>query len=191
MAATNPSKARDSKGKLDFKYHVPREHTTVFLPDCHSSFTARVQEIYSIATKGISSNNIPKWAKCCKTMGTKACFRTLAHPESELQDFKTILIVNNIQNEREFFSFMKKELPRNGDWDILLPQINMRHPGAINQPENQPKDPEPANLGIPEEPAHNIELEREEQYKAVAEQNEKLSQEVAGLKREINSVKVV
>ena len=191
MAAKNPSNAKNSKGKLDFKYHVSTENSTVYLPDGHSSFIARVQEIFSIAKKGISSNNIPKWAKCCKTMCTKACFRTLAHPESELQDFKTILKLNNINNDKEFFSFMKKELPRNGDWDILLPQINMRHTGANNQPENQPEDPEPANLGIPEEPAHNIELEREEQYKAVAEQNEKLSQEVACLKREINSVKVV
>ena len=191
MAANNPSKANDSKGKLDYKYHLPKDYKTVFLPDEHSSFITRVQEIYSTAVKGVKGNNMPKWAKCCKTMGTKACFRALGHPSYEYEDLKTILVVNNIQNDTEFITFMRNTLPRDEDRNILLPQINMRHPEAANQPENHPQDPEPANLVIPEEPAHNNQIQLQEQYQAVAEQNEKLSQEAVGLRREVDKLKVV
>ena len=191
MAAKNPSKVRDCKSKLDFKYHVPTEYSTVYLEDGHPSFITRVQELYSIGFKGISGNNIPKWAKCCKTLATKACFRTLGHPQAECQDFKAILKLNNITNEREFTSFLKRELPRDKDGNILMPQININHHEAVNQPENHPQNPEPANLVIAEVPAHNNQIQLQEQCQAVAEQNQKLSQEVADLRAEDKKLKVV
>ena len=191
MATKASQKNSKTNKKLEIKYHKPTESETVFLPSDHPSFISRLQQIYDLATSTIEARHVSKWAKCCRTMEKHGRVGQLGHPADQCQDFKMILQWNNIQNEEQFIVFMKNELPTRENGDFQLPQINMRHPGANNQLENQPEDPEPANLGIPEEPAHNFELKREEQYRAVAEQNEKLSQAVADLKREINSTKVV
>ena len=44
---------------------------------------------------------------------------------------KDLMAQEQIETEADLLNYMKKTLPRNQEGEILLPQINMKHPTAI------------------------------------------------------------
>ena len=106
MADSSPSKSDHSNEKLDIKYKVPTDHKEVYLPEFHSGFITRIQQIYSNAIKAVKGRNAPKWAKCCKVMLKKGNSGALGHPKADCESFKRIFEVNNIQSQKEFINFM-------------------------------------------------------------------------------------
>ena len=102
-----------------------------YYPDTSDKFKYQITLLHTIVEASKKHRNNVRWAKCCHCIERRVGSGSLNHPEEEMITMKDLMAQENIKNEEDMFSYMKKNLPRNDKDEILLPQINMKHPDTI------------------------------------------------------------
>ena len=110
---------------------VPFTYLNTYATDTSTKFIERNTILYTfVASYKIHRNNV-RWAKCCHCIEGRTSKGSLNHPEEKMITIKDLIAQEEIETEADLLNYMKKTLPRNKEGEILLPQINMKHPTAI------------------------------------------------------------
>lgn len=92
------------------------------------AFKFAVTVLYSAVQGYYEHRKDARWAKCCSTLERRVKHASLGHPENEMIKLSELVRLNKILNRQDLEDYILKVLPKNEKDEILLPQINMKHP---------------------------------------------------------------
>lgn len=102
-----------------------------FVSKGSSALETRLAAITNMAEASTRSNNSAWWIQCCSTIVRNIDLQLLGHPQNHVVTIRKLFQANHISNQQEFKDYLLEVLPKNEDGLVLLPEINMEHPGQI------------------------------------------------------------
>ena len=104
---------------------------TTFVPTSGPLLDSQLELIFNMAETSVRNNNTGWWAHCCFGVVRNIDCKVLGHPHNQVESLRKLFQTNRLTNLETFKQYMLTTLPRNDVGLVLLPQINMEHPGEI------------------------------------------------------------
>lgn len=119
------------QGSKTIKHFRKTPHKTIYVPLSSELLTSQFKLMHNMADSSLKHYNPCWWADCCSTMVRNVDCSQLGHPQHQLVTIRKLFQQHSLTNLEKFVSYMLTVLPKNDVGLILLPQINMEHPGNI------------------------------------------------------------
>ena len=123
MQRNLPNEKSESFGRFHSRQHVRN-----YAPDNSDTFKTMVTLLYTSVQAYQKYRKNARWATCCHTLEKRVERGSLGHPEHQMVKLSTLIRHHHIVSRQDLENYLKTTLPRNHAGQVLLPQINMRHP---------------------------------------------------------------
>ena len=148
-----------------------KKHHSTYTND-EQSLKKKLQLLFQLAAKVIQTRNKGFWANCCSTLIRNVDHLTLGHPVDSVQRIKDLFDHHRLHTEHQFIEYMLNNLPRNDHGHILVPEVNMEHPGN----EHPVKHEEMSEDEAPRTSQNNIVVKLESLEREVTDQKQLINQ---------------
>ena len=181
---------RESPESDQHPQRVPKRFPVVpyredYAPGWSVTFENRCHDLFTFIHAYMRHRQPSRWAKCCKTFEGRVPRGSLGHPEYEMVHTSHLVKVLGIRKVEDLQKYVKKQVSRNKDGDLQLPQANMAHPFVKKEEEDLPEEHKlPPAPPKDEESQAKIEA-LESQLNELKTKEESQSQEISDLKSQI------
>lgn len=172
MEKIDEEDTRQNKQRKQFRRFEASCYLEEYIPAYYQDYADKVHECYQVIESYKKHSKEAYWAKCCRTFIRNVGLEKLNHPRDQLQHVKQFIVVEKIHKEKDLMKYCLDNMPTDADGNVLVPQINMKHPelhvkreghSDLSQPSYRMKEEEPP-AKLP--PSHEEHFHINEEFKS-------------------------
>ena len=166
-----------------------RFHKIAYAEDYASDWSLALQhrskQLFTFVDAYVRNRQPSRWAKCCRCFEGRVAKGCLGHPESEMVSISRLIRENSIKTAEDLEDFFRRDMPRDKDGQLLLPQANMCHPIIIKLEEESSPDNQSSKSAVKKEEADGTIQALKDEVELLTSKNVELVDELKQMRSEV------